>query len=701
MEPKPKKFNHLANEKSPYLIMHSHNPVDWYPWGNDAFSEAKRTGKPIFLSIGYSACHWCHVMERESFEDEEVAQVLNESYVSIKVDREERPDIDELYMKACQAMTGGGGWPLTIVMTPEKIPFFAATYIPRKGQFGLSDIITVLNAISTAWKDEQGEIQTITSTIVKDIAAMEIVRPGEPNLKYLDDAFQGLKKTYEEKYGGFEKSPKFPIPHKVIFLLRYWRDTGNPDALKMADWTLTNMMLGGIHDHIGGGFHRYSTDEQWILPHFEKMLYDQALICMAFTEAYLATGKDDFRKVAEGIIDYVLKDMVSERGAFCASEDADSEGVEGKFYTWTSEEIEDVLKDLNPEVFKACFDVQPEGTIGSGREGDSDRNLLHLTADFATLATKFEMSPAELKDYLGTCAERLKAVREMRIRPARDDKVLTDWNGLMIAALAKAGRAFGQERYLQAAKRAVDSIEGFLASPEGGLFHMYRDGEARVNGMLSDHAYYVWGLLELYQATFEYRYLDRALDYTRRTMDLFGDDRGGFYNSLARDDLVLLSKEISDGAMPSANSVMVYDLAVLSTMLDDQKMRDAALASAKYYDFYLSKVPDALSFFMMGLRMLLKPAEELVITGDPLDKRTDAMIGVANTIYIPYTIMMLHPVREGKLAECKNLSSLKDKVPVGGITTAYLCQNGSCLKPLQELDELADVLRSMVKPHPE
>ena len=272
MEPEPKFSNHLVNEKSPYLIKHSHNPVDWYPWGDAAFAEARRSGKPIFLSIGYSACHWCHVMKKESFEDEDVARVMNEKFVSVKVDREERPDIDELYMKACQAMTGGGGWPLTIIMTPDRIPFFAATYIPREARFGISDIITVLNAISDAWRDEQKEIQGITSTILKSSPAWIFVMPGEPNVRYLDSAFQGLKKTYEEKFGGFERSPKFPIPHKVMFLLRYWNDTGNPEALRMADWTLTNMMFGGIHDHVGGGFHRYSTDEQWILPHFEKML---------------------------------------------------------------------------------------------------------------------------------------------------------------------------------------------------------------------------------------------------------------------------------------------------------------------------------------------------------------------------------------------------------------------------------------------
>jgi uncharacterized protein YyaL (SSP411 family) len=693
MEPKFKFSNHLVNEKSPYLIMHSHNPVDWYPWGEAAFTEAKRSGKPVFLSIGYSACHWCHVMEKESFENEAVAQVLNDNYVSVKVDREERPDIDELYMKACQAMTGGGGWPLTIVMTPEKIPFFATTYIPRDGHFGMSGIISVLNAISAAWRDEQKEIQGITSTILKDIAAMEIVQPGEPNIRYLDDAFRGLKKTYDEEFGGFEKSPKFPIPHKAIFLLRFWHDTGNAEALKMADRTLTNMMLGGIHDHIGGGFHRYSTDGQWILPHFEKMLYDQALISMAYVEAYQATGKDEYRKVARSTIEYVLKDLTSEHGAFCASEDADSEGVEGKFYTWTHEEIEEVLKDMRPEIFMQCFDVRPEGSIGSGLEGDIDRSLLHLTADLSTLATKFEMSPHELADHLDICAERLRSVRELRVRPAKDDKVLTDWNGLMIAALAKAGRAFGEERYLQAAKRAVDSIEGLLASPEEGLYHMYREGEARVNGMLSDHAYYIWGLLELYQATFEYRYLDRALEYTKRTIDLFGDDRGGFYNSIARDDLVLLSKEISDGAMPSANSVMAYDLATLSIILDDASLRDIAMASARYYNFYLSLVPDALSFFMMGLRMMLKPGQELVIAGDPNDEMTKAMIGSANSIYLPYTILRLNPFRKGKPSECRNLASLKDKKLIDGKTTAYLCQNGSCQAPTHDVVELMDMLR--------
>ena len=479
------------------------------------------------------------------------------------MDREERPDIDELYMKACQAMTGGGGWPLTIVMTPEKIPFFATTYIPRKGRFGMSDIITVLNAIADAWKDEQNEIQGITSTILKDIAAMEIVRPGEPNIKYLDDAFQGLKKTYEEKFGGFEKSPKFPIPHKVIFLLRYWQDTGNAEALRMADWTLTNMMLGGIHDHIGGGFHRYSTDEQWILPHFEKMLYDQALICMAYVEAYQATGKDEYRKVAEATIEYVLKDLVSEQGAFCASEDADSEGVEGKFYTWTHEEIEDVLKDMRPEIFMQCFDVRPEGSIGSGIGGGHRSEPAASDRRHATLATKFDMSPRELTDYLETCVERLRAIRELRVRPARDDKVLTDWNGLMIAALAKAGRAFGEERYLPGGQTGGGcDRRAVWRRPRKACTTCTGKGRRRVNGMLSDHSYYIWGLLELYQATFEYRYLNRAVDYTRRTIDLFGDERGGFYNSVAKEDLVLLSKEISDGAMPSANSVMAYDLAV-------------------------------------------------------------------------------------------------------------------------------------------
>jgi uncharacterized protein len=693
MEPKSMFSNHLANEKSPYLIKHAHNPVDWYPWGDAAFAEAKRSGRPIFLSIGYSACHWCHVMERESFEDVEVAKVLNDKFISIKVDREERPDIDELYMKACQAMTGGGGWPLTIVMTPEKVPFFATTYIPREARFGMSDIITILTSISDAWRDEKDEIRGITSTILKHIQSMEIVQPGEPNIKYLDNAFQGLRKTYEEKFGGFEKSPKFPIPHKTIFLLRYWQDSGNAEALKMADWTLTNMMLGGIHDHIGGGFHRYSTDEQWILPHFEKMLYDQALLCMAYTEAYQATGKDGYKKVAEATIEYVLKDLSTDHGAFAASEDADSEGVEGKFYTWTYDEVREVLDGFRPEIFIHCFDVRPEGTIGSGSEGDTDRSLLHLTADIATLASKFDMSPRELTDYLDECCERLRMIRELRVRPARDDKVLTDWNGLMIAALAKAGRAFGKEIYLLAAKRAVDAIEGFLASPDGGLFHMYRDGEVRVNGMLSDHSYYIWGLLELYQATFEYRYLDRAVDYSRRTIDLFGDDRGGFYNSVAKDDLLLLSKEISDGAVPSANSVMAYDLALLSTMLDDPKLRDIALASAKYYDFYLSHVPDALSFFMMALRLLLKPGQELVIAGDPGTERTQAMIGTANSIYMPYTVMMLHPVRKGAPAECRYLASLKDRMPLEGKATAYLCRDGSCLEPTNDMDVLMDLLR--------
>ncbi len=498
-----RKPNRLALEKSPYLLQHAYNPVDWYPWGSEAFEKAKREDKPIFLSSGYSTCHWCHVMEKESYEDEEVAKLMNDVFVSIKIDREERPDIDGIYMKVCQAMTGSGGWPLNIIMTHDKKPFFAATYLPKESKFGRQGMMEIIPQIRDIWKKNRGGAEALAAEVISFLKDKQ--KAGE-ELKedVLHVAYEQLLEAFDEQNGGFGSAPKFPTPHNLTFLLRYWKRTGDLMALRMVERTLSAISMGGIYDHVGFGFHRYSTDAGWLVPHFEKMLYDQALLAIAYTEAYQATGNVEFKRIASEVFTYVLRDMTSREGGFFSGEDADSEGVEGKFYVWTGIEMDSVLGEES-ELMKKVFSINKYGNLME--EENTGINILHQSKTLSELSVDLKLSVNELYRRTGNAKQKLFAAREKRVHPGKDDKILADWNGLMIAALAKGASAFDKPEYADAACRAADFILSRMRGQDGRLFHRYRDDEPAVMAFLDDHAFLTWGLIELYEATFMVSYL--------------------------------------------------------------------------------------------------------------------------------------------------------------------------------------------------
>ena len=505
--------NRLAKEKSPYLLQHADNPVDWYPWGPEAFQKAARENRPIFLSIGYSTCHWCHVMAHESFQDYLVANLMNNTFVSIKVDREERPDIDMLYISVCQMMTGSGGWPLTIIMTPEKEPFFAGTYIPRETRFGRQGMLEFIPSIKEIWETRKGEVMNSAGQITFALQNAALQEPGEElDEAALHLAHEQLKDRFDEKYGGFGRAPKFPIPHHLLFLLRHWKRTSNGETLAMVEKTLQAMRRGGMYDQIGFGFHRYSTDRYWLVPHFEKMLYDQALLAIAYLETFHATSKEEYARTAREIFTYVLRDMTADDGGFYSAEDADSEGQEGKFYLWTSGELKQILTSEETEFVSKVYNVQKNGNISEETSANNEeKNILHLTKYISESASEFNMTVPEFRKRLESVRQKLFCYRNKRIHPAKDRKILTDWNGLMIAALAMGARALDEPSYADAAKCAVAFILSNVRASGGQLRHRYCDGEYAVPANLDDYAFFIQGLLELYETTFDVDYLKNAL----------------------------------------------------------------------------------------------------------------------------------------------------------------------------------------------
>ncbi|MBD3398333.1 DUF255 domain-containing protein, partial [Candidatus Micrarchaeota archaeon] len=485
--------NRLIDEKSPYLLQHAYNPVDWYPWGEEAFEKARREDKPIFLSIGYSTCHWCHVMERESFEDPEVAEAMNDAWVSIKVDREERPDIDHIYMTVCQMMTGSGGWPLNIIMTPDKKPFFAGTYFPKNSVYGRIGMMDLIARVKELWTEQRGTVLESAGKVMSALKQIPDQSPGPPlSPEVLDKAFQELSQRFDDTYGGFSEAPKFPTPHNMMFLLRYWKKKSEYRALEMVEKTLKGMRKGGVYDHIGFGFHRYSTDREWLLPHFEKMLYDQALMVMAYTEAYQATKDEHYREVAREVIRYVLRDMTDEKGGFYSAEDADSEGEEGKFYVWTKAEAAQVLDPEELDIFVNAFNILPEGNFREEATGKiTGANIPHLRKPMSDLASQLNMAEEDLREVLESARKKLFEAREKRVHPYKDDKILTDWNGLMIAALSKAGKAFDEPQYVRAAEKAADFVFEHLLNEQGRLLHRYRGGESGIEAHVDDYAFMI------------------------------------------------------------------------------------------------------------------------------------------------------------------------------------------------------------------
>ena len=654
--------NRLIDEKSPYLLQHANNPVDWYPWGDEAFNRARDEDKPVFLSIGYSTCHWCHVMEHESFMDEDVAKLMNDAFINIKVDREERPDIDGVYMAVSQMLTGGGGWPLTIIMTPEKKPFYAATYVPKESRFGVVGMLDLVPRINDYWLNQRDRLEGIGASITASLS------PGqggdeELSVEVFDTAMMLLDDRYDEEYGGFGEAPKFPSPQNHLFLLRYLLRTGNEKALQMVEKTLTEMSMGGIYDHIGYGFHRYSTDRRWLLPHFEKMLYDQAMLTMAYTEAYQVTKKPEYRRIAEEIIVYVLRDLASVDGGFYSAEDADSEGEEGKFYVWTSEELEELLTEAQYEAVKTHYYVSEEGNYfdETSRE-KTGKNILHVK----TLGDS---------DVLREARNILFEAREKRVRPLLDDKILTDWNGLMIAALSKAGRAFNVKEYIEEAVRATEFIIGRMWDDET-LLHRYREDAAEIPGFLNDYAFMTWGLIELYQATHEPRYLDYASKLNDAMRLRFNDPKGGFYFTADNaEKLLTRRKEIYDGAIPSGNSVAFYNLIRLSRLTGETELEEDAKQLSRFFSSRILGAPHAYSMFLTGLDFAFGPSSEVVLTGDNLEN----IIRGLSDEYLPSTITHIWtPELAEKIPYIKNINQTKKP-------KIYVCKGFVCNLPVDNI----------------
>ena len=697
----PTKKNRLADTKSPYLLQHADNPVDWYPWGPEAFEKAAKEDKPIFLSIGYATCHWCHVMEHESFEDPQVAALMNETFVNIKVDREERPDIDQVYMTVCQMMTGGGGWPLTIIMTPDKEPFYAATYIPRESRYGRVGMLDLIPRIEQVWQNDRDKILGTTRQIAAGLKQMETRQTGGTlDPKAVDEAFRQLGGRYDAVNGGFGSAPKFPSPHNLIFLTRYWRATGNQLALDMAVHTLEQMRLGGVYDQVGFGFHRYSTDAGWLVPHFEKMLYDQAMLTMAYTEAWQATGNPVFETTVREIVTYVLRDMTSPEGAFYSAEDADSEGEEGLFYVWTLAEIEAVLGEEDAAFAAAVWNLTAAGNFAEEAGGrQTGANIAHLSRTHAETAAALGLEREVFDARLEKCRDRLFTSREKRVHPLKDDKVLADWNGLMAAAMAGAGRVFGEPKWIAAAQRATAFVLDEMRGDDERMVHRYRDGDASIPAFLDDYVFMTTAMLELFEATFDARYLATAVELQGQTDALFADgEHGGYFFSAAdNEELLVRQKEIYDGAIPSGNSTAAVNLVRLARLTGDSAWEKSADKVISAFAAEVTGQPSAHAQLVSALQLRVGASLEIVIIGDPAAADTRALIETARKPYLPNAaVLVVAPGGAGdQVRELVPFSAAYEMVD--GSAAAYVCRNFECKLPTTDPTKLAELLEEASK----
>ncbi|MCZ7546181.1 MAG: thioredoxin domain-containing protein [Anaerolineae bacterium] len=694
--------NRLASEKSPYLLQHASNPVAWYPWCPEAFAKARAEDKPIFLSIGYSTCHWCHVMAHESFEDPDVAALMNDAFVSIKLDREERPDIDSIYMNVCQMMTGSGGWPLTIIMTPDKQPFFAGTYIPKYGRYGRAGMVDLIPQIKQLWQTRRHDVTNIAAQVVDALRQMaqastvaEDAAGADLDEATLHAAYRQLDRRFDEWHGGFSDAPKFPTPHNLLFLLRYWKRTGEAHALDMVETTLQAMRRGGIYDHLGFGFHRYATDRVWLVPHFEKMLYDQAMLAMAYAEAFQATGKSAYRQTAREVVAYVLRDMTAPEGGFYSAEDADSEGEEGKFYLWTVDEVREALGDADADFVIDVFSLEPGGNFREeATQNRTGANILHLRKSLDERAHALQMAEHDLCARLDAARQRLFDRREGRIHPHKDDKILTDWNGLMIAALAKAARAFDEPVYAEAAARAAAFVLTTMRTPDGRLLHRYRDGHAGLPGLVDDYAFMIWGLLELYEATFDVHHLEHALDLNGDLTAHFWDAEGGGFFATPGDgeELLVRQKEVYDGAVPSGNSVAMLNLLRLGRITAHAEFEDMAAQIGRAFSETIQRAPSAFTLAMMALDFGLGPSYEVVIAGEPDAEDTRAMQRALNAPFLPNKVVLLRPASDATPAIAHIARFTAEQGSIDDRATAYVCRNYQCALPTTDVAKMLSLL---------
>ncbi len=678
------KPNRLIRETSPYLKQHAHNPVDWFPWGAEALAEAKRLNRPIFLSIGYSACHWCHVMEHESFEDPAVGQLLGEHFISIKVDREERPDLDQIYMTAVQLLTQHGGWPMSVFLTPDLQPFFGGTYFPPEDRYGMPSFKKLVTAIADAWKNRRAEVTTNAGQITAGIQeAMQLeTQAGTLSDDLLQNAGKSLARAFDSQHGGFGRAPKFPHPMELRLLLRIAKRFNNASSLEIVTKTLDAMAMGGIYDQLGGGFHRYSTDDRWLVPHFEKMLYDNALLLMAYLEAYQVTGIDFYREISAETLAYVRREMTGPDGAFYSTQDADSEGVEGKFFVWSSQEIETILGPDDAKLFAAIYDVTPAGNWDG-------HNILHLSRGLDLEVKMLGMPLGDLQTRLQNCKQKLLNVRGKRIWPGRDEKILTAWNALMIAAFAKAAKVLEKPAYAMVATQAADFLLTKMRGPDGRLFRTTFTGATpKLNAYLEDYAYLADALVTLYETTFEPRWIESALSLVKVMIEQFWDDSDGgfFFTGKDHESLIARNKDPHDNATPSGNSMAVSALLRLAKLTGDADLLAKAQRTLQLFGGLMGRSPMAAGQMLCALDFYLGPVQEIAVVGD-----------ATNAEVIDVLRMLRRPFRPNQVVawKAKNadgaLPLLKDRPALGDVTT-YVCENFTCQAPMVGVAALRESL---------
>ena len=682
--------NRLINETSPYLLQHANNPVDWYPWGEEALERARSEDKPILLSIGYSACHWCHVMERESFENETIAGLMNDNFVSIKVDREERPDLDQVYMQAVQMLTGSGGWPMTVFLTPEGKPFYGGTYFPPEDRQGMPGFPRLLTSIAEAYSTNRGEIDRVTKQLTTQMSQSNQVSQGTSILTVdiLHKAYSSLATNFDYQNGGFGNAPKFPQPMTPEFLLRYYHHGYNPRALELVELTLEKMAYGGIYDQIGGGFHRYSTDAYWLVPHFEKMLYDNALLARLYLHTYLITGRALYRRVVEETLDYVLREMTDSSGGFYSAQDADSEGVEGKFFVWSPDEINSVMGDADGEVFAGYYGVTGAGNF----EG---KNILNIRQDPEEFAETKGLTADQLGDIINRGSKALLEVREQRIHPMRDDKVLASWNGLMLRSFAEAAAALGRPDYLAVAIKNAEFLARSMKS-DGRLLRTYRDGQAKLLGYLEDYSFVIDGLLALYEATFDLRWLDEAVTLADSMIELFWDEGiGGFYDTGSdHETLVVRPRDVFDNAQPCGGSVASDVLLRLAVFTGNNDYSAKATVPLRSLHQAMSQSPGGTGHWLSALDFYVSPPKEIAVIGPRDDPATQALLDTVFHRFLPNKVVMgvetpLIPADDNSEAD---IPLLAGRGMVGGLPTAYVCQNYACQLPVTDPAGLAEQL---------
>jgi uncharacterized protein len=706
---KDKKPNRLIHEASPYLRQHAYNPVDWYPWGDEAFGKAKREDKPIFLSIGYSTCYWCHVMEREVFENERLAGMMNDQAVNIKLDREERPDIDRIYMKAVQAMTGAGGWPMSVFLTHDLKPFYAATYIPPAAQYGRPGFGEVLRAINDVWTNERNRINETGEQIFEHLNRISAgaLPPGPVSFELMDRGYAAFRESFDTEFGGFGDAPKFPTPVALVFLTRFYKRTGNRDALDMVLKTLRIIAAGGIYDHIGGGIHRYATDRQWHVPHFEKMLYDQAQLAISYLETYQITGDAAFASTARDILEYVRRDLTDPKGGFYSAEDAESavsagdlsNKREGAFYTWKQSEISAVLLPPEAAIASYYFGLETDGNVSSDPHGVfAGENILYVSHTIARTAEHFGMSEDEVRQTLGNIRNKLYDIRRKRPKPHLDDKILVSWNGLMISAFARASAVLKDPGYLDTAGRAADFIIDTLYDAKSEtLLRRYRDGNTGIDAQLEDYAFFIQGLLDLYEASSGIRWLDQAGRLTTKMMELFHDtDRGGFYDTSGGDMNVLIrTKEWYDGAEPSGNAVAILDLLRFAHMTGDSVLNTAARRSLEHFREMMQKAPQAAAQLLAAADYSLAKPKQVIIAGPPDDPRTRELFLEVSRPFIPDKAVLYADGNTGQKYLQSRIDFLSTVQTVDGKPTVYVCEDFACNLPVTDIAGLKEQLNSL------